>query len=87
MIRSRHFTSAVLIAACLSALSACKATHVQRSDDSFDAIVAVAAHEPPWGPRERFGDRGTQPANGKVEARARLGAAAGVGKEDQTTDA
>lgn len=51
----RPFASAVLIVACLSALSACKTTTVQRSDESFDAIVA----EPMFsddGPRLLFDD-------------------------------
>jgi hypothetical protein len=51
----RHFASAVLIAACLIALSGCKATHVQRSDDSFDAIVAVPMFSKD-GPRILFDD-------------------------------
>ncbi len=47
--------ASILIAASLMTLSACKSTHVQRSDESFDAIVA----EPMFssdGPRVLFDD-------------------------------
>jgi len=55
MTRRHPFASAVFIAVCLSALSACKATHVQRSDESFDAIVAAPMFSN-GGPRVLFDD-------------------------------
>lgn len=55
MIRCRPFASAVFLAACLSAWFGCKATHVQRSDESFDAIVATPMFSN-GGPRVLFDD-------------------------------
>ena len=50
-----RFASAVFMAACLSMLSGCKATTVQRSDESFDAIVAAPMFSH-GGPRVLFDD-------------------------------
>ena len=55
MLAHRPFASAIVMAACLSALSACKTTHVQRSDETFDAIVAAPMFSND-GPRVLFDD-------------------------------
>ena len=55
MLAHRPLASAILMAACISALSACKSATVQRSDESFDAIVAVPMFSN-GGPRVLFDD-------------------------------